>query len=93
MKNILYLFFILIGVFSYAQHGPNPFAEKESDNAFNRTNATKDNETQANDGTAFDPGGGNPGDPLPIDNYIPLLAVTAVGIILYSTRTKKKLLS
>ncbi|KIA89133.1 hypothetical protein [Kaistella jeonii] len=93
MKKTLYFFFILISFVSYAQNGPNPFAEKESDNAFNRTNATKDNETQANHDTAFDPGGGNPGSSVPIDNYIPLLVITAVGIIVYNTHQKKKMLA
>ena len=92
MKKTLYLFFILISFFSYAQSGPNPFADKESDNAFNRTNATKDNETEAKKDAAFDPGGGNPGDPVPIDNYIPLLVITAVGIMVYHTHQKKKML-
>lgn len=33
----------------------------------------------------------NPGDPVPIDGYIPLLLLTAVGFIIYQTRKEKKL--
>ena len=38
-------------------------------------------------------GAGNPGDPAPIDDYIPLLIITAVGIIIYKARKNKNLLS
>ena len=91
MKKIRYILFLLISFFSFAQSGPNPFAEKESESAFNKPNATKDNETQVKDNTAFDPGGGNPSDPVPIDNYIPLLIITAVGIMVYHTSQRKNI--
>ena len=91
MKKIRYILFLLISIFSFAQSGPNPFAEKESESAFNKPNATKDNETQVKDNTAFDPGGGNPSDPVPIDNYIPLLIITAVGIMVYHTSQRKNI--
>lgn len=91
MKKIRYILFLLISFFSFAQSGPNPFAEKESESAFNKPNATKDNETQVKDNTAFDTGGGNPGDPVPIDNYIPLLIITAVGIMVYHTSQRKNI--
>ena len=91
MKKIRYILFLLISIFSFAQSGPNPFAEKESESAFNKPNATKDNETQVKDNTAFDPGGGNPGNPVPIDNYIPLLIITAVGIMVYHTSQRKNI--
>ena len=91
MKKIRYILFLLISFFSFAQSGPNPFAEKESESAFNKPNATKDNETQVKDNTDFDPGGGNPGNPVPIDNYIPLLIITAVGIMVYHTSQRKNI--
>ena len=78
MKKIRYILFLLISFFSFAQSGPNPFADKESESAFNKPTATKDNETQGKDNTTSrDSGGGNPSDPVPIDNYIPLLIITA----------------
>lgn len=91
MKKIRYILFLLISFFSFAQSGPNPFADKESESAFNKPTATKDNETQVKDNTAFDPGGGNPGNPVPIDNYIPLLIITAVGIMVYHTSQRKNI--
>lgn len=35
----------------------------------------------------------NPADPIPIDDYLPMLITTALGIIIYTTQKKKKLLS
>jgi hypothetical protein len=92
MKKTLYFFFLLVGLFAYAQSGPNPFADKESESAFNKPTATKDNETQVKDNAAsLDSGGGNPSDPVPIDNYIPLLIITAVGIMVYHTSQRKNI--
>lgn len=34
--------------------------------------------------------GGNPGDPVPIDNYIPIFILVATGIILYKRRSLAK---
>ena len=91
MKKIRYILFLLISFFSFAQSGPNPFADKESESAFNKPTATKDNETQVKDNAAsLDSGGGNPSDPVPIDNYIPLLIITAVGIMVYHYVSKKE---
>lgn len=86
MKKTLYFLFLLVGLFAYAQSGPNPFAEKESESAFNKDGAVKENDK---DIPQKDTGGGNPGDPVPIDNYIPILILTAVGIIVYQTRKEK----
>ena len=38
-------------------------------------------------------GASNPADPIPIDDYLPLLLTTALGIIIYTAQKKKKLLS
>ena len=92
MKKIRYILFLLISFFSFAQSGPNPFADKESESAFNKPTATKDNETQVKDNAASrDSGGGNPSDPVPIDNYIPLLIITAVAIMVYHTSQRKNI--
>lgn len=93
MKKTLYIFFLIISIFSYSQSGPNRFDESENDNVFNRNTNVNDHTSQEGHETALDTGGGNPGDPLPIDNYIPFLAITAVGIIVYTAQKKKKLLS
>lgn len=39
--------------------------------------------------TAYGPG--NPGEPVPVDDYIPLLLLTGVGIIFYTTYRKKQM--
>lgn len=93
MKKSLYLFFILISLFSFAKNGPNPFAENESDNTFSKTNTNTNNQSDGNHEASLDSGGGNPGDPVPIDNYIPFLVITAVGIMVYHTHKKKKIIT
>ena len=62
------------------------------------SNATKENPREypiqqydnpnAAPALANDPG--NPGDPVPIDDYIPLLLITAVGIIVHAGWRKRK---
>lgn len=89
MKNILLLFFFCIGSWATAQQESNPFSSAE------RNNTSHQNESAAYE-TAASPG--NPDDdydapPTPIDDYIPLLVMTAVGIIIYQAQKKKNLLS
>jgi hypothetical protein len=98
MKKSLYLFFILTSLFCSAQSGPNPFAEKESNNTFSKGTAARETQSQPapqnqQGESNLDSGGGNPADPLPIDNYIPLLIITAVGIIVYQTNKQKKIIT
>ena len=88
MKKSLYIFFILISLFSFAQSGPNPFEDRESETAFNRDVAVKENEIK--DNPQADPGGGNPNDPVPIDNYIPFLLIAALGLIIYQVRKENQ---
>lgn len=38
----------------------------------------------------MDCGAPNPGDPIPIDDYLPLLLITAVGIIVHAGWRKRK---
>ncbi len=63
----------------------NPFMESERD----KTESASRNAPNENEGpeVAYDPG--NPSDPAPIDNYIPLLLMSAIGIIFYATYKKK----
>lgn len=88
MKKILYIVLFFISAFGYAQKGDNPFGQTEYDNAAVKEDAGKDEVPAAPDVTAKD---GNPGDPQPIDDYIPLLIITAVGIIAYTAYRKKDL--
>ncbi len=91
MKKTIYLILLVISVFGFAQQGPNPFSEPESQNAFSRDNSVKDERPKGGQVQSLDGGGGNPGDPVPNDNYIPFLLLTAVGLIIYQVRKQKQL--
>ena len=90
MKKSLYIFFIFISLLSFAQNGPNPFADRDSEGAFNKDVAVKETETKANPENSLDSGGGNPGDPTPIDDYLPLLLITAIGLFVFQVRKQKQ---
>ncbi|MDQ0476854.1 hypothetical protein [Chryseobacterium sp. MDT2-18] len=86
MKKFAVLLLLMIGYFVQAQQESNPFLESE-----------KTTESTGQGSTAEDPPTlpGNPGgeDDLPIDDYLPALAITAVGIIVYTVRKKKNYLT
>ncbi|MBW7676264.1 hypothetical protein [Chryseobacterium chendengshani] len=79
MKKILITSFILCSFFGLSQQNSNIF--------------TKDNTTYSESTTEQDvmvePG--NPGDPVPIDNYIPPLMVISILLIIYSSKKIKKI--
>lgn len=82
MKNFLLIFFFCIGNWAVAQQESNPFSSAEQNNAAN------ENEAAALGGP------GNPDDeddpvPVPIDDFLPLLVITAVGVIIYETQKKR----
>lgn len=87
MKNILFLFIFCLGTGLQAQQDTNPFARSENTAEGSDPNGKAD--PQAADG----PGNPDGGDDLPIDDYIPFLVITGVGIIIYTTHKKKKLQS
>ena len=95
MKKILYIFFFLIGTLHFAQGvAANPFEESEKDNNSIESRSTNQSNWQSpTDDSQFDSGGGNPNPDLPIDDYIPLLILAALGIIIYKTRKNRNLLS
>lgn len=90
MRNIIALVFLLLSVIVYSQ-STNVFADREqnsSDAATTRVYDSSDNlvATEAAD----DDGSPNPSDPVPIDDYLPLLLITAVGIIVHAGWRKRK---
>ena len=88
-KNIsLILLFLFTIVFS--QHSENRFDE-EAASAFQNSTESNDNPIDTDEEPIGGPG--NPGGPVPIDDYIPLLVLTALGIIIYKTRKNRNLLS
>ena len=77
------------------------FAQVEADNRFSKseteTTTTGKYNQEADDAINNDDvlqrGPGNVGDPVPINQYVGFLLVTAVGFILYTTQKKRKFLS
>lgn len=90
MKKTIYILLFLVSYFSFAQQGPNPFAEPQSENTFSHDSSLKDEKPPKDQVQSKDGGGGNPGDPTPIDDYLPLLLITAVGLIIYQVRKQKQ---
>ena len=92
MKNLLLIFFFCIGSWAQAQDDNNPFSSAERNNE--ATQSEKPAFETANAGGPGNPGGGSQDDdPVPIDDYIPLLVVTALGIILYTSHKKRNRLA
>lgn len=90
MKKTLYLFFLLLSVMSFSQDPTNRFAESEKDNSTLNSNKSIETEEEPPTQTL---NGGNPADPIPVDDYLPLLVVAAVGIIIYKAYPRKNLVS
>ncbi len=88
MKKVLILFLFLVYGISFSQYAGNDnrFSQEES----NTSSRDEIKPYEPSNNTPQDTGGpGNPGDPQPIDDYIPLLMITALGTIAYITRKKK----
>lgn len=88
-KNLVFTFLFLVTLVT-AQHSANRF-EDDSQSAFENTDREIVKPNTEGPETAKNPG--NPGDPVPINDYIPILILTAFGIIFYKTRKKRNLLS
>ena len=96
MRKILAFLFIYMSLLAIAQE-QNPFAAGDDQSMM--SNATKENPREypiqqydnpnAAPALANDPG--NPGDPVPIDDYLPLLVIIAAGLIIYRTYGRKSL--
>lgn len=87
MKKIFYLFFLLVSGCHFAQGTVNRFQDTEKEST---TNEAEEFKTTSVESTP-NPGPGNPGSP--IDDYLPILILTATGIIIYTARKKKDLFS
>ena len=99
MRKILAFLFICMSLVAYSQ-GQNPFAEggdqtvlskssKGSSGEYPTQQFDNPNAAPADVQASDDPG--NPGDVVPIDDYIPLLLIVAMGLIVYNTYRKKTL--
>lgn len=84
MKKLFFIILLLFQMVVYAQStSDNPFAREDANQQAN-AEIPKD-EIAASDGP------GDPGSTVPIDDYIPLLLVAAMGLIVYNTYRKKTL--
>lgn len=79
MKNVLFVLLFLISSLAVAQ--TNRFAEPEDTTADSPTGGPGDNSEN---------GDLEGDDPVPIDDYIPFLVITAVGFIIYQGSRKKE---
>lgn len=90
MKKNISLILIFLFAIVFSQHSENRF-DQESESAFENT--APENKVPKNNGPVVAYGPGNPGNNVPIDDYIPLLVLAALGIIIYKTRKNRNLLS
>ena len=79
MRKILLICTILFSLFSISQESSNvfdgePAPAAKSENVFSTTAVASRAPKTMNKG-------GNPGDPVPIDNYLPLLVLVAAALI------------
>ncbi|MCZ2085130.1 MAG: hypothetical protein LC112_12750 [Flavobacteriales bacterium] len=90
MKRFLLLTFFCFFTIVFAQDNTNRF-DDDSQSAFENTN--RETADPKNEGPIANKNPGNPGAPVPIDQYAAGLLITALGIIVYKTRRKRNLLS
>lgn len=76
MKYKFIILAIFFGTLVSAQNGANRFSDNE--------NTVKEEQVVAKDGPT------DPPNPAPIDDYIPLLLLAAVGLIVYQVRKQKQ---
>lgn len=77
MKYKFIILAIFFGTLVSAQNGANRFSDTE--------NTVKEEQV-----VAIDDGPGDPPGPVPINDYIPLLLLAAVGLIIYQVRKQKQ---
>lgn len=84
MRKIIAFVILFISLVVNAQ-GPNRFSETEDAASINAMESSSGEMTQESD----DENPPNPA-PVPIDDYLPLLLITAVGIIVHAGWRKRK---
>lgn len=84
MKRIVIVLLIFSSYILQAQQEDNPFHESE------KIATEQPNENLKKGGDITARGIGNPPKPVPIDEYIPLLITTALGVIVYRAYPRKK---
>lgn len=87
MKKLIYIILFIISILNFAQKPANRFEAEESATAVPKEEVTSARNNLEDPGESNN--GGNPGDIVPIDDYIPLLIITAVGLIIFSQYYKR----
>ncbi len=95
MRNLLAVLTLFLSVFMFSQETSNRFSDEETQANENSTyspsgRAINYGDTR-DDVAADDDGPPNPSDPVPIDDYIPILLITAGVMIVYYARKRNKL--
>ena len=85
MKRFFILLLISLFTGINAQETKNRFEESEK-GGFERNIDHTNNQSSDNPQA----GPGNPGNTVPIDDYIPFLLITALGLIVYQVRKQKQ---
>lgn len=90
MKRPLFILFLITALCLSAQmQADNPFNQSVNTN----NSSVSDREGKPGDENEGDDGGmggpGNPGDPSPIDDYVPYLIITGMGMIAYFSYNRR----
>ncbi|WP_312765047.1 hypothetical protein [Epilithonimonas sp.] len=102
MKKYLALIYLSLSVMSLAQFKDNVFNQEQSKvetqpsrnlNAAAQGESVQpfDSNTGASDTPTESLGPGNPGEPVPIDGYVPLLLIGSLGLMVYYHRRNKRI--
>ena len=84
-KMFLMVLFLCIS-FVNSQQDKNPFATEDNSSVERPVQNTNDQNSVEAEGD----GPTDPPNPVPIDNYIPLLILTGLGMIVYQTKKLKR---
>lgn len=85
MKKLVFIIFLLI--FATASAQSNIFEKSESESFYNDASAMESDSTQIPE--PVDPNGPPDGDDLPVDEYVPVLVIIAIGLIIGTRYIKK----
>lgn len=81
MKKSFYIILLCFSVFVFSQETNNRFQQNDHQNS-------GDSYYETQYASPGDPPGDDDPPPTPIDDYVPLLAITAVGLIVYYSRKR-----
>lgn len=87
MSKYFSFIILFLSLMISAQGQPNPFSHEEDE--IQNTDSRLDESSGKDPEVAYGPG--PPGEPVPIDDYIPLLVIIAAGLIIYKTYHRKSL--